>query len=92
MPPLMPPRLFCRLALGWVLLLAGCAGDGGDWPRLLPTDALLTEPAPAVMAETATAVPLVAQANILRARADAMRRQPVIEPETAARMRAATTP
>lgn len=87
MPKPRPARPVFVIGLALMLALAGCGGDDAGWPHLLPVEGLLAEAVPAPV--EAPAAPLVAQANVLRARADQLRRAPVIEPETAARMREA---
>lgn len=78
------------LALCAACALSACAGGQDDYPRLLPTEQVLAEPAlPAHAATVAADAPpeaaVVARAEALRARADALR-GPVIEPGTRARM------
>ncbi len=94
-PPASPP---CRLRLAVLLLalppLAACGGDEGDWPRLLPSEALLAEPAalaarPEAQSPAQASDPLVARANALRDRAERLRRRPVIDPALLARMQGA---
>lgn len=85
------PRPAATLALA--LLAGACAEPEADWPRLLPTEALLAEPAVAARPEAQTSQaasdPLLARAEALRARAEALRRLPVIDPATAARLQSA---
>lgn len=91
------PAAVLLAALPLVLAVAGCGGgDPGDWPQLLPGEALLAEPAaaaarPEAQSPATATDPLLAQANALRDRAEAMRRSPVIDPLLLARMRAAGT-
>lgn len=80
-------RLFLMAGL---LALAGCAGDEGEWPRLLPTDAVLAEPALPPHARPASSpapigAEVAARAAALRRRAEALG-GPVIEPEARERM------
>ncbi len=89
--PAPPSRLSCLAAL---LALAACGGGEADWPALMPTGALLAEPAalaarPEAQSPAAAADPLVARANALRTKADHMRKRPVIDPATLARMQGA---
>lgn len=72
--------------------LAGCGPSNGDWPQLMPVDQVLAQPGPKAAPASAPTAPLIAQANVLRARADQLRRKPVIEPEIAARMKPPATP
>lgn len=74
--------------------LAGCVDPGGDYPRLLPTEAILAEPvlpphaADAVTTPAAVGQTTTSRADALRAKADALRR-PVIEPGYLSQMRRA---
>lgn len=94
-PPCHPrgPRLAVLVALA-LPLLAACGGDEGDWPQLLPSEALLAEPPalaarPEAQAQVAATDPLVARANALRDRAERLRKRPVIDPALLARMQGA---
>jgi hypothetical protein len=74
-------------------LTASCATDRGDYPALMPTAAILAEPALPSHAETARD-PASAASNeaTTSARAEALRRRasglraPVIEPDARARL------
>ena len=71
-----------------VALLAGCGNAADPYPRLLPTDQILAEPAlPDYTPQAAVDAEAETRADALRRRADALR-GPVIEPETLARIRA----
>ncbi|WP_022708274.1 hypothetical protein [Paracoccus zeaxanthinifaciens] len=78
-----------RYAPALLLLLAACS-EGGDFPRLLPTDQILAEPDLPAHAEPVAAAPeqveerAEARAAALRARADALR-GPVVEDDIRAR-------
>lgn len=91
----LPYRSFRFLPVfGAVILLAACGGDDTDWPQLLPSDQLLAEPeitrkSPEARDNTALEADLTAEAQALRARADQLRRKPVIDPETRRRLEAA---
>lgn len=73
-------------------ILSACAGESGPYPRLLPTDRILAEPAlpdhapDAAASSAAVDAQAQAHADALRQRADALR-GPVIEPETLSRIR-----
>ncbi|MBU2957464.1 hypothetical protein Q4511_12090 [Paracoccus sp. 1_MG-2023] len=78
-----------KYASALLLLLAACS-EGGDFPRLLPTDQILADPALPAHAQPVAAAPeqvltqADARAAALRARADALR-GPVVEDEIKAR-------
>lgn len=81
-------------ALCAIAALSACERNGAGYPRLLPTDQLLAEPAlPAHATETgpraAPTEALETRADALRRRADGLRR-PVIDPASRARMDSAT--
>lgn len=82
------------LALTLLGTLAACGGPRSDYPDLVPMEQLVAAPAipahasAAVADFVATQDSLDGEATALRARADLSRR-PVIDAETAARMRAA---
>lgn len=86
-----PPLALCAAL---PLLLAACGDPQADYPALMPTDALLAEPAlpdaaaDAAAAPEATTAATEARADALRARAEALR-GPVIDPATRRRMEAA---
>ena len=73
-------------------LLSGCGGEADPYPRLLPTDRILAEPAlpdhapEAARSPAAVEAEATARAADLRRRADALR-GPVIEPDALSRMR-----
>ncbi|MFB2594203.1 hypothetical protein ACEYYB_05090 [Paracoccus sp. p4-l81] len=84
MLPAMMPRRAPVMILA--LALAACGGTDADYPRLVPMDALLADPAAAVD-PVAVQAELGAGASGLRARASALR-GPVIDTATRARMQA----
>jgi hypothetical protein len=73
------------------LVLSACGRDGDDYPRLLPTDVIMAEPAvpghaiDATQSQAIAEAPAQDKAQALRRRADALR-GPVIEPDQRARM------
>jgi hypothetical protein len=76
------------LILTCAAMLSACTGDAEPYPRLLPTDQILAEPAlPDYTPQAAVDAEAETRADALRRRADALR-GPVIEPETLARIRA----
>ncbi len=87
----MPRPVLALMLLG---TLAACGGARDDYPALVPMEQLLAAPAAPTHASAAIADPVATQGSLdgeaaaLRARADALR-GPVIDAETAARMRAA---
>ena len=73
-----------------VLSLCGCGTGGDDYPNLMPTAAMLAEPAlpdhvPASTAPKKVRTESMSRAESLRGRADALR-APVIEPDIRSRM------
>lgn len=94
MPSDQPSRPLRLMLAPLLLMLAACGGDDADWPRLMPTEALLAEPAPLAarpeaQSPQAATDPLLSRANALRTRADRLRKRPVIDPALLARMQAA---
>lgn len=80
------------LAAACAAFLSGCTGASDPYPRLLPTDQILAEPAlpdhapDAVASSAAVDAEAQGRAAALRARAEALR-GPVIEPEILSRIR-----
>jgi hypothetical protein len=58
-----------------ILFLPSCAGDGGDWPKLVPIDGILAQTPQEIAPQTDT---VGARAAALQARAAALR-GPVID-------------
>lgn len=78
------------ILMACILSLPGCAGEGDDYPRLLPSDTILAEPvlpdhAPASATPASVRAETLSRAESLRRRADGLR-GPVIEPEVLSRM------
>lgn len=79
------------ILMATTLILSGCGTATDDYPRLLPTETMLAEPAlpdhvPPARSPAGIGTDTAARAEALRRRADALRR-PVIEPEALSRMR-----